>query len=162
MRAQGSSRDTTSPIWSARIRVVDIRPLDYQRTDDAVYQRNTGRVPSIYFRRTHRQKGESRGKFNLFIAGSKRLPPSSSSTSLPAHEVVRGIPGTRVYLFLCPSSPHRPSVSLSLSFVVTPRRANQILVSLFLLRLLRIGRHCSTNEAVVRKEGVALSAMRHN
>ena len=37
-------------------------------------RRNTGRVPSIYFRWTHRQKGESRGKFNLFIAGSKRVP----------------------------------------------------------------------------------------
>lgn len=76
---------------------------------DAVYQRNTGRVPSIYFRRTHHQKGESRGKFNLFIAGSKRLP--SPSTSLSAHEVVVSL--VHVYLFLCPSSPPlSPSLSL--------------------------------------------------
>lgn len=106
---------------------------------DAVYQRNTGRVPSIYFRRTHRQKGESRGKFNLFIAGSKRLP--SPSTSLPAHEVVVSL--VHVYLFLCPSS---PPLSPSLSLLEPDSR------SLFLPS--SVAYHCSTNERRVPcKEG---------
>lgn len=106
---------------------------------DAVYQRNTGRVPSIYFRRTHRQKGESRGKFNLFIAGSKRLP--SPSTSLPAHEVVVSL--VHVYLFLCPSS---PPLSPSLSLLEPDSR------SLFLPS--SVAYHCSTNEGGVPcKEG---------
>lgn len=66
--------------------------LDYQRADgeaSVVYRGNTGRVPSIYFRLTHRQKGESRGKFNLFIAGSKRTPslvsPRPSFRSVREH-----------------------------------------------------------------------------
>lgn len=106
---------------------------------NAVYQRNTGRVPSIYFRRTHRQKGESRGKFNLFIAGSKRLP--SPSTSLPAHEVVVSL--VHVYLFLCPSS---PPLSPSLSLLEPDSR------SLFLPS--SVAYHCSTNEGGVPcKEG---------
>lgn len=106
---------------------------------NAVYQRNTGRVPSIYFRRTHRQKGESRGKFNLFIAGSKRLP--SPSTSLPAHEVVVSL--VHVYLFLCPSS---PPLSPSLSLLEPDSR------SLFLPS--SVAYHCSTNERRVPcKEG---------
>lgn len=106
---------------------------------NAVYQRNTGRVPSIYFRRTHRQKGESRGKFNLFIAGSKRLP--SPSTSLPAHEVVVSL--VHVYLFLCPSS---PPLSPSLSLLEPDSR------SLFLPS--SVAYHCSINERRVPcKEG---------
>lgn len=104
---------------------------------DAVYQRNTGRVP--YFRRTHRQKGESRGKFNLFIAGSKRLP--SPSTSLSAHEVVVSL--VHVYLFLCPSS---PPLSPSLSLLEPDSR------SLFLPS--SVAYHCSINERRVPcKEG---------
>lgn len=120
---------------------------------DAVYQRNTGRVPSIYFRRTHRQKGESRGKFNLFIAGSKRLP--SPSPSLPAHEVVvRGIPGTRVSLSL-------PLFTASLPFVVAPRTRFSLSLSPSFLRLLRIIVQRTRGGFHVRKEGRGC-AMRYN
>lgn len=112
---------------------------------DAVYQRNTGRVPSIYFRRTHRQKGESRGKFNLFIAGSKRLP--SPSTSLPAHEVVvrEWYPWYTCISFSAPL--HRLSP-------LRCRSSNQILALSFSLVPSSVAYHCSTNERKVPcKEG---------
>lgn len=120
---------------------------------DAVYQRNTGRVPSIYFRRTHRQKGESRGKFNLFIAGSKRLP--SPSTSLPAHEVVvrEWYPWYTCISFSAPL--HRLSP-------LRCRSSNQILALSFSLRLLRIIVQRTRGGGFhVRKEGRGC-AMRHN
>lgn len=112
---------------------------------DAVYQRNTGRVPSIYFRRTHRQKGESRGKFNLFIAGSKRLP--YPSPSLPAHEVVvrEWYPWYTCISFSAPL--HRLSP-------LRCRSSNQILALSFSLVPSSVAYHCSTNEGGVPcKEG---------
>lgn len=44
----------------------------------STYCHGTSRVPSIYFRLTHHQKGESGGKFNLFIAAAGNTPFSQS------------------------------------------------------------------------------------
>lgn len=62
-----------------RIRVVDIRSIISVPVYDAVYQRNTGRVPSIYFRRTHRQKG-SRGANLIYLS---QVPSASPPFLLP-------------------------------------------------------------------------------